>query len=264
MDKIVNTLTKPAKMIAMILLFAAAGFGLIGNAGGLGGGFMPVVGGLVYLLFDLAFWAIIPVLYVLKKDELVKYALVPVAGFWGISTIYNFLGSAEFVTGGWGGLTITISLFEFLIALAFLAVLAFGILYFVKKDKKFLQIAFCIFAGSLLFFVLVWALSIALFAQGNADWTTYFDLFRSALFIPFGLVFAVLAFLNEGKTSVVAPTAEETGDQTGSAEEEIAGEPTDETPVTNGEETREEEIVSEDRTAEREQLTEKSDVATEE
>ena len=193
MDKIITIVTKPAKMIAMILLFAAAGFGLIVNASDLGGGFMPVVGGLLFLLFDLVIWASIPTLYALKKDYLVKYALAIVLGYWAISFIYSGLQGAFVATKGYAGLTIASGLFRFFIALILLGCAAMLILYVIKKDKKFLQISVCAFAGSLLFFFVLWAIRLAAYVEWEYDWADYFDLFRTCLFAPIGLVFAVFA-----------------------------------------------------------------------
>ena len=144
----------------------------------------------------------------LKKDNLVKYALAIVFGYWMITTIYNCLPGAMVVTKGYAGLTIASGFFRFLIALILLGCIVLFVLSIIKKDKKFLQIAFCAFAGSLLFFFLVWVLRIAAYAKWDADWTDYFALFQDYLFTPIGLVFAVLAYLMEKRavaTEVASP-----------------------------------------------------------
>lgn len=192
MDSFIRTLSKPSKLIAMILLFTAAGLSVVADAAGLGGSFMPVVGKLILLLFNLTLWVIIPLLMVLKKDRLVSYAIVPVFGYWLISTIYNYFGNSIFISAEYDSLSITHALFQFFIGCAFLGIIALGILFFFTKKRLLLQIAFCLLAGSLLFFVLVCALSLAMYSQWNADWRSYFYAFNEYLLIPTGLTFVVL------------------------------------------------------------------------
>ena len=239
MDKIITIVKKPAKMIAMIALFAAAAFGLVMDAADIGGGFMPVVGALVYLVFDLAFLAVVPLLYALKKESLLKYTLPVVFGYWIITVIYGSLQGASVVTKGYAGLSIASGFFRFLIALAMLACLALAILYFFKKQKKFLQIAFCTLAGTLPIFFLVWVLRVAAYAEWKADWVDYFDLIQSYLFLPIGLVFAVLDFLTKGtEEGVLVEAPEVKTEETPAAEE-----------VVKVEDTAAEEVVKEEAAA---------------
>ena len=213
MDSFIRTLSKPSKLIAMILLFMAAGLSVIADAAGLGGSFMPVVGKLILLLFNMTLWAIIPLLMILKKDRLVSYAIVPVFGYWLISTIYNYLGNSMFITDEYASLSIAHSLFQFFIGCAFLGIIALGILFFFTKKRLLLQIAFCLLAGSLLFYLLVCALSLAMFPQWNADWRTYFYAFVEYLLIPTGLTFVVLNSLTATAPAKTPQPIEEAQEQ---------------------------------------------------
>ena len=192
MDNVVKKLTPVSKLIAIIALYAATAFAFIANAAGIGGGFFPVVGGLIGLLFATALFGSIPTLLLLKKDKLANFALIPVFSYWFINSVFDALGWADNAVSGAGGLTITIGIFAFIVALALLTAGAFGVLYFLKKDKKFLQLAIVILFGTILFFFLIWVLLIALFAKYGWDWNSYFDAFYQYLFLPIGISFLVL------------------------------------------------------------------------
>ena len=198
MDNLITKSAPLARTIGMALLFAAASFGLVVNAANIGGGFMPVVGGLLFLLFDLAVMACVPLLLALRRDKLVAYALAVVLAYWVIGTIYNFLGGADVATSAYSGLTIARGLFQVFIALAFLAIVVLLVLYVLRRDRKMANYAFCVMAGSLVFFVVLWALSLAAYAKNNADWGSYFYAFKSFIFLPFGLTAVCLAYLGGG------------------------------------------------------------------
>lgn len=191
-DNVVKKISPLSKIIAIIALYAATAFAFIAEAADIGGGFFPVIGGLLTLIFVVAVFGGIPTLLVLKKDKPAVYALIPVTSYWFISTLGDCLSRSGNIYKGAGGLTITIGVFSLIIAMAFFAVATLGVLYYLKKGKKLLQIAVCILIGSLLFFFLIWVLLIALYAEYNAAWTSYFYDFYQYLFLPIGFVFAFL------------------------------------------------------------------------
>ena len=224
MDNLVRGVASKAKLIGLILLFAATAFVLVLDAAGIGGGFMPVIGSLILLVVDLAMVGIIPLLIALKKHDLVKYAFAPVFGYWIISTLFNRIGRADWITSGTNGIVITASLFDFIAGCALLAVIVMAVLFFITKKSKMLQIGFCILAGALVFFFLAWVMWIAAYAKFDADWTSYFGAFYNYLFFPFGLAFVALDLLmGSGTVGKQAVT------ETNEAEEEApAQEETDE------------------------------------
>lgn len=207
MDNLVRGVASKAKLIGMILLFAATAFVLVLDAAGIGGGFMPVIGSLILLVVDLAMVGIIPLLIALKKHDLVKYAFAPVFGYWIISTLFNRIGRADWITSGTNGIVITASLFDFIAGCALLAVIVMAVLFFITKKSKMLQIGFCILTGALVFFFLAWVMWIAAYAKFDADWTSYFGAFYNYLFFPFGLAFVALDLLMGSGTVGTAKAA---------------------------------------------------------
>ena len=195
MDSLIRKLAKPSRLVGMILMFAAAAFGVILAAADFGGGFMPVVGQLVLLVFNLALIGVIPLLLALKKDELIPYALAPLFSYWIIGSIIDYIGSARRVASGYLGLVIAASLFEFFIGCALLAVVVMLVIYFFTANRRFVQIAFFTWMASGLFFFLAWVLWLAGHAKYGGDWTSYINLFYNYLFLPFGLMFVVLHYL---------------------------------------------------------------------
>ena len=195
MDNIIRKIGPFAKWVCVGALFGAAAFSSIAIAAGFGGGFMPVVGTLLIMLFNLALIAAIPLLYVLKKQQFVPYALGAVLMWWLISGIYNHIGDADMAIDYYSSLTIARGVFSFLIGLAMMGALAMGILYVIKREKRWLQIALCILAGSLLLFLINWAMTLAVAANFGADWDRYFDIIAEYLLMPVGMVFAIFDYL---------------------------------------------------------------------
>lgn len=195
MDKLIIGVSKKAKLIAIILLFAATGFLLIATLANLGGGFMPVLGDLILLLVDLVIVGIIPLLLVLNKDSMAKYVLAPIFGYWMLRSIHTYIGHSSRIVGDNPGLIIAPSVFEFIIGCALLAILVLMVLYFFMKKPLLLNIGFAILACSLVFFLLTFVLWIAAYAKYNSDWPNYFYAFYEFLFLPAGLTFAVMDFL---------------------------------------------------------------------
>ena len=207
MDKLVRTLASKAKLIGMILLFAATTISVITSAASIGGDFMPVVGGIILLLVELVMVGIVPLLIALKKYDLVKYAFAPVFGYWIISSVFNFIGNADMITANVSGIVVTASLFDFIAGVALLAVIVMAVLFFITKQKKMLQIGFCILVGALVFFSLAWVMWIAAYAKNGAGWAAYFDAFFRYWFFPIGLAFVALDLLVSGN-ALGAPKAQ--------------------------------------------------------
>ena len=198
MDNLISKSAPLARTIGMALLFAAAAFGLVVNGAGIGGGFMPVLGGLLSLIFDLAVVVCVPLLLVLKRDDLLRWALAPVLAYWVIATIYNFLGGADVVTGNYNGLTIARGLFQFFIAAAFLGIVVLLLLYVLRRNRKMINLSFCVLAGSLVLFVVLWGLSLGAYAKYNADWSSYLYAFKAYIFMPIGYAATILAYFGGG------------------------------------------------------------------
>ena len=230
MDKLIQTVGKKAKLVAMILFFAATAFLIVISAAGFGGGFMPVVGNLFLFVFNLALIGSIPVLLVLKKYDLSYKVLAILFTYWIINGVFNYIGSADDAVSWNPSLVIAASIFEFFVGLCLIAVIVFALIYFFTKKRKFLQIGFCIFAASSFFFLMTWIMMICVGAKYNANWTFYFNAFYEYLFLPCGLIFMVLDYLFETtKIENNAETAEdnevkmiESSDETDAQNEDAA------------------------------------------
>ena len=192
MNKIVTLVSKKSDFIGMILLFAAAGFVAITDIAGIGGGFMPVVGNLLIFFFDLVLLGAVPLLLALKKQQYVKYALAPLACYWMISSVLTYLGYADNATAGMSQLSITTGVFGFFIGCALLASLILAFIYGLKKSNKCLQVAYVVLVASLLFFLLVWVLRLAMYAKYDLGWDSYIGAFAHYLFLPAGLYLVLL------------------------------------------------------------------------
>lgn len=201
MDNFVKILAKPAKWIGIGLLFAATLFTTIVIASGFGNSFMSVLGILLTMVFNLAFLGAIPMLLLFGKQRFVPYALCAVSSYWIVNCIYQFMGDASSITSNTGALTTAVYVFEFLAALAMIATVVLAALYIVNGKKKWAQLSMGVMACNLLFFVLIWVMSIALFAKVDAGWPAYFQTFGFDLFLPAGLVFVWIDYL-AGKVEI--------------------------------------------------------------
>ena len=209
MDNFILGVSKKAKLIAMILLFAATTFLLIATLANLGGGFMPVLGDLILLAVDLVIVGIIPLLIVLKKDNAIKYVLAPIFGYWLLRSIHTYIGHSSRIVGNNPGLIIAPSVFEFVIGCTLLGIVVLTVLYFFMKKKILLNIGFAMLAGAVGLFFVTFVLWIAAYAKYGADWTSYIYGFYEFLFLPAGLVFIVL----DGLVRYICPnTASVEGD----------------------------------------------------
>lgn len=207
MDKIINVLHSKSKLLTIVFLLAAAGVSLIVDAAGFPNGFMPVVGSLLHLLLDVIIWGIVPVLFLLKKDSLAKCALIPIASFWLIQSIYSGLDSSFVVTDGYSGLTIAAGLFAFFFGLTILAAVVLGILYAFTRKRMLMQVAFAVVAGGIVFALVAWALRLAVNAKFDADWTDYLDVFLQYIFLPLGFWFATFYYVYDTVVDGVTPSA---------------------------------------------------------
>lgn len=257
MDNLIRSISKFARLAGIVLLLAATAFSLIVHAAGFPNGFMPVIGNLLLMVFDLLILGSIPVLLLLKKDAYVKYILAALFGYWLISNTYSFLGDSDIIVSGNSGLTIARGLFEFFIALCLLAILVFIVLFVLRKKGKLLQLAFCVLVGSLVFFVVLWGINMGRYAKFDYGWTSYLYAFRAYLFVPIGLTFLVLDYLcqaglvstaaatADGAVSEVDTSAETIADVTGSADAAEADVTTDATEEIATEEATEETVIEE-------------------
>lgn len=194
MANFLSILKKYSSKITTYSLYAAAGFALLAHCGNFTNAFMPVVGNLFLLLFDVTFLALIPLCMTLKKNEWAKIVFIPVFSYWTISTVYDFLSDTFMARKIFGGLTVAVSVFEFFIAIAVLAGIVLFVVNKIKKNALFDKIIPYIFVGAIALFFITFILNIANDATGDANWNAYFYNFRTFLALPVGMFFSWLTF----------------------------------------------------------------------
>lgn len=203
MDQLFQKLQKPSKLLAVILLLVAAGCALLVDLGNFGDAFMPVLGALFFLMFDVALTGVVALLLLLGKTDLAKKALFPIFAFWLFSSIYSYLNSAAWITKGVNGLLVTVCVFQFLTALVLIGALVLFLLGAVGKLPSF-SLAWTLIAAALALIVLTMILRIVLYGVNDYGWVSFFDAFRDGAF-AFGLFFASLA-LKEAPEAGSEPT----------------------------------------------------------
>lgn len=194
MSYIFKQLKRYAEIFFITLLLVASFFSLLSSVGNFPNEFMPVVGHLFLMLFEIGLLASVPVLLLLKKRDLAKTVFIIYASFWLIATIYNTLGDSVFMANGVHGLRIAISVFEFLIACALLTAIVFYILG-KKTGKDFnYNLTALILLGTFGAYFVVFALSIALYAVNKLGWTMYISDISENLFLPAAMFFGLFVF----------------------------------------------------------------------
>lgn len=209
MNNLVNKLAKTMGFVGMIVLFVAAGMSLIIDLASFPDGFLPVVGHLLLTLFDLAVMVAVPLTLVLRKERLYKYALAIVVAYWLVSMTYGMLSDSDLANGNYTGITVAVGVFNFFVGACLLGSIVLAVLYVLLRKKMLLQIAFCVLAGSLAFFLLDWILTMARYAKFGVDWLSYFAAINSLLVLPTGIVMVLWHFLG---TTLATPQAETASD----------------------------------------------------
>ncbi len=200
-DSVLKKLQSPAKLIVICTFLTAAGFAFIAAIAGFGNRFFSIIGGLITMVIMVAFWASVPTLILLKKENLAKKVFPFILFYWFLNEMINLLSTTDWIRPNIPGLFVAIGVFEFLIALAFLTAIVFIVLGKVKKIDRFDQLPTLIIAGTFLFFIVVFALRVAVEVKYKADWGDYLETIVSTLILPVGFFFAVLYFFPPKKVA---------------------------------------------------------------
>ena len=245
---------KYSKESAMYLLYATGFCCLFCYVGAFGGGFLSVIGVLLLMIVEIALWLVIPLLLSLGKQNAAKRAMCPIFAFWILNSIFSSLRDCTGI-GNWSGdVEIAKGVFELLLACALIVIAAFAVFSIAKEDQKPKKTAFCIFAGCMIFYLVIFALTVAEYADDGAGWSSYFGAIYTYLTLPFGMFFLVQHFeftLDDMIIFDVPETAEpETASEEEteapaeeSAAEAVAEEAAEESPVEESEEIFIEEIA---------------------
>ena len=203
MKDLIKKLTRQSGLIMIIAFACAALFTLIAGCGDLGGAFFPTVGSLISLVITVALMAAIPVLVLLKRDDLIGSLSFIIVGYFLITLILRFLSGTWLIVKGMNAIGIFYGIFEFLGALALIAAVVLIALAFLGKKDKMKEIAAYAFLVFLCIMVFAFIFGIIWFIVANKkyyygyDWTSYFDLIVNTLCLPAAISFFAMPYLIE-------------------------------------------------------------------
>ena len=203
MEKFFNILLKPDKWILVIGSFVYATWFAVQTAGSINGTFMSVVSNLLILIVGSALLFSVPVLILLKKEDMAKIAFFILAGYWLISTALSMFGYAQtYCIEDASGAAIAGGVFAFITALCLVGVLALIVLEFVAKKAFFRLFAFFAMFGVILFALLTGILLFASTVEGIEffGWPNVVNLLVEYLLVPAIVCFGCLYFLGAPAT----------------------------------------------------------------
>lgn len=175
MNKIFETLAKPAKLVLIIGGLVYAVWFATKTAMGMGGTFMSVLTGVITLIVGVGLIALPPVLLLLKKEEPAKLFFVFLIGFWVLTTPTEYFFLADTFADANEFYPVFVSIFLLIIGMAVLGVLVLLVLEMLLGMKflrpiinlvAFIAVAACIFTGIL--FIIECAIM-------KANWNMYID-----------------------------------------------------------------------------------------
>ena len=144
MDKFFEVLTKPAKWVLTIGGFIYAAWYAIGRGASMDGEFMSVLVNLILLIVGTALLVAVPLLVLLNKNDMAKIVFLILVGYWLLTSIQSYYGTAEAFCSSNDGVSITGGIFFFLAASCLLAVLVFIVLEFALKKPAMRFFAFIV------------------------------------------------------------------------------------------------------------------------
>ena len=223
LNQVINEIKRRSESICQILFYIISGFCFIFYVGNFNGGFMPVIGTLISMILEVALWLLIPVLLSIRRRSMAKWAFLGLSIYWTLTTIFQLLQGAGLATAFASSLACATGAFSFIIACAMITMSVFAVIAYWKKDTKMKLIALAIYLGTLLFFLIYFALRVALEAKWGTAWNEYLGLIYSCILIPFAMLFAALSFwfneeelhfaaFEKKRTSVATPMDEQESD----------------------------------------------------
>jgi len=194
MNVFMGKVKRTSEFVAMVLFFVAAFFSLLYYIGNFDGAFMPVIGNLFAMVLQVGIWLVIPLCIVMKRRSYARWATLAVALYWLITTLFSLLGDTVMASDLYTSLAISVGVFSFLTACTLIVMTVFALTAVTQKNGKVKMIAACIYAGALAFYIILFALRVALAASWDMGWNTYFWLLCDYLLIPFAMFFIAVAF----------------------------------------------------------------------
>ena len=225
LDRIIQIFKKPSRFILFVGSIVVFALTMLSGFGNIGGDFFPVFIGIIVLLATLCATATVPVLLILKKDDIAKIVFVVLAGYWLISSARGQLGNVAWVGEG-TALTDAAGVFSVLYGLCLLAIIVLIVLHLVLKNDFLKKVVLCVLAGAIVLGLVAMILWCVIYGKYNSHWTVFIDEICSFVAIPV-TVFGgcVYYFIDEAKAAQQpAPQVEEQPAQEEPEQPEIAGE----------------------------------------
>ena len=138
MNKIFETLSKPAKFVLIIGGLVYAVWFAVQTAMGFDNNFMNVLTGIVKLIVGVGLLSIPPVMLLLKKEELAKVFFVFLLGYWVLTTPQEYFFLADTFSEAGEFFPVFVSIFLLIIGLAVLGILVLLVLE-ILLGMKFLR-----------------------------------------------------------------------------------------------------------------------------
>ena len=201
LDKVPAKFLPVAKLILIIGSFLHLAVYLITSFAGLGSEFMPVVSNLILLSVTSLALAAVPVLLLIKKDNFALIVFLDLTVYFLISNSRSYIGLANGAVNGQPGLLVATYIFCFLFGLALLVFLAFAVIAYVLKKGLFLNLASFVLLGVIVLAYVVGIFMIVVYAQGNADWTSWVSAIEFYFFFPITLSVGMLYFYKNQKNA---------------------------------------------------------------
>ena len=209
-DSVLEKLQPFAKRIVLVAFYTATAFELLGVISRFDNGFFGAIGGLITTAILVAFWAIIPTLFLLKKEDLAQKIFPFLLFYWLLNEIFELLSATAWIRSDVKALFVLVGICEFIIALAILAAIVLGFLGKIMKNELFSKLPYLICGGVCFFFVVDFILRVITEIKYKADWSDYLETVVFTLIVPIGILFAVLYFFPPKQAATEnAPTATE-------------------------------------------------------
>ena len=201
MDKFFQTLSKPAKWIFVIGGFFYATWFSILQISAIGGTFVSVTANMIIFIIGSALLVAAPILVLMNKKEIAKLVFIFLIGYWLLMSIQTWFTEAEASSElrRQDGLTITISIFAFLAALALTGVLVMIVLGYIFKNPVFRFIGLMIFFGVIFFSFITGILFMVFTIKGNAFWPQGMAAIVAYMITPTIICFGYLYFFGAPK-----------------------------------------------------------------
>ena len=199
MEKFLNALSKPAKWIFVIGGFFYATWFAIMTATGFGNGFVSVIASLIIMTIGTALLVAAPLLVLLKKDNAAKMVFLFLLGYWVLSTIQSWLGTARGLVEFDNGLAAAAGIFSLIAGLGIVAILVLTILEFILKKPALRFVSFLVFLGVVATAFIAGLLLVIYSGTANVLWPNGINFLVEFMILPIIICFGYLYFMGSPK-----------------------------------------------------------------